>query len=66
MHEKRCPVGLAVQFLIVVVIALFCNAQLSSCCRIKGGESEEIKIPRAPPRISADRLSDHIIKSLKL
>lgn len=43
-----------------------CNAQLLSCCRIKSGESEEIKIPRAPPRISADRLSDHIIKSLKL
>ncbi len=43
-----------------------CIAQLSSCCRIKSGESEEIKIPRAPPRISADRLSDHIIKSLKL
>ncbi len=43
-----------------------CNVPLSSCCRIKSGESEEIKIPRAPPRISADRLSDHIIKSLKL
>ncbi|DBB04395.1 TPA: hypothetical protein ACH3X1_012882 [Trebouxia sp. C0004] len=33
---------------------------------IKSGESEEIKIPRSPPRISADRLSDHIVKSLKL
>lgn len=66
MHEMCCPVGLASRFLIVIVNALFCNVQLSSCCRIKSGESEEIKIPRAPPRISADRLSDHIIQSLKL
>lgn len=33
---------------------------------IKSGQSEELKIPRSPPRISADRLSDHIIKSLHL
>ena len=36
------------------------------CCSIKSGESEEIKIPRAPPRLSADRLADHIAKSLNL
>lgn len=33
---------------------------------IKSGESEEIKIPRAPPKLSADRLADHIAKSLNL
>jgi len=33
---------------------------------IKRGESEEIKIPRAPPRITADRLHKHIVEALNL
>lgn len=47
-------------FLAVIIVSTCC------VCRIKSGEKEEIKIPRAPPRISAERLSDHIVKSLKL
>lgn len=39
---------------------------LHCSCSIKRGESEEIKIPRAPPRITADRLHKHIVEALDL
>ena len=57
VNRMRCLL-----FLAVIIVATW-----GCCvCRIKSGEKEEIKIPRAPPRISAERLSDHIVKSLKL